>query len=87
MVRLEPDEERGMIVHLGAEFYPPALPAKEPEPALEEEVEYEPHPIVEGQPTVFEPNPPPPKPKKTASPRKRAAAGTATRRPRKKRID
>src|SRR5690242_14096639 len=26
VVRTEPDEERGLIVHLGAEFYPPALP-------------------------------------------------------------
>ena len=84
VVRTEPDEERGIIVHLGAEFYPPALPEPAPEPPIEEE-EDEPQPIVEGQPTIFEPNPPPPKPKKTASPRKRAAAGTsATRRPRKR---
>ncbi|MBV8552274.1 MAG: NYN domain-containing protein [Acidobacteriaceae bacterium] len=83
VVRTEPDEERGIIVHLGAEFYPPALP----EPAQEsipEEEEDEPQPIVEGQPTIFEPNPPPPKPKK-AAPRKRAAAGAGTaRRPRKR---
>jgi hypothetical protein len=32
------------------------------------EEEDEPQPIVEGQPTIFEPNPPPPKPKKAASP-------------------
>ncbi len=74
MVRTQPDEERGIIVHLGAEFYPPALPEPSPEPLIEEE-DNEPQPIVEGQPTIFEPNPPPPKPKKTASPRKRAAAG------------
>jgi uncharacterized protein (TIGR00288 family) len=87
VVRTEPDEERGIIVHLGAEFYPPALPERAPEPAIEEE-EDEPQPIVEGQPTIFEPNPPPPKPKKTASPRKRAASGTSTtRRPRKKRTE
>jgi uncharacterized protein (TIGR00288 family) len=87
VVRTEPDEERGIIVHLGAEFYPPALPERAPEPAIEEE-EDEPQPIVEGQPTIFEPNPPPPKPKKTASPRKRAAAGTSTtRRPRKRKTD
>lgn len=84
VVRTEPDEERGIIVHLGAEFYPPALPERAPEPVIEEE-EDEPQPIVEGQPTIFEPNPPPPKPKKTSSPRKRAAAGTSTtRRPRKR---
>jgi uncharacterized protein (TIGR00288 family) len=84
VVRTEPDEERGLIVHLGAEFYPPALPEPVAEPAVEEEEEYEPQPIVEGQPTIFEPNPPPPKPKK-ATPRKRAPGGTSgTRRPRKR---
>ena len=84
VVRTEPDEERGLIVHLGAEFYPPALP--EPEAAAAVEEEDEPQPIVEGQPTIFEPNPPPPKPKKAPA-RKRAAAGGggAVRRPRKKR--
>jgi uncharacterized protein (TIGR00288 family) len=81
VVRLTLDEERGLIVYLGAEFYPPALPGGEPEHPLEEE-EDGPQPIVEGQPTIFEPNPPPPKPKKQARPRK-AAAG-ATRKPRKK---
>ncbi|MBV9764105.1 MAG: NYN domain-containing protein [Acidobacteriaceae bacterium] len=83
VVRTEPDEERGIIVHLGAEFYPPALPEAPAAPALEEE-EDEPQPIVEGQPTIFEPNPPPAKPKKTPT-RKRAPAGTtAARRPRKR---
>jgi uncharacterized protein (TIGR00288 family) len=85
VVRSEPDEERGLIVHLGAEFYPPALPTPTPEAILEEEDE--PQPIVEGQPTIFEPNPPPPKPKKTTAPRKRAAAGVGgnvIRRPRKR---
>src|SRR5947209_13112161 len=83
VVRTEPDEERGLIVYLGAEFYPPALPETPPEQTIEEE-EDEPQPIVEGQPTIFEPNPPPPKPKKAPA-RKRAAAGTTTtRRPRKR---
>jgi uncharacterized protein (TIGR00288 family) len=84
VVRAEPDEERGLVVQLGAEFYPPALPPPAPEPAFEEE-EDEPQPIVEGQPTIFEPNPPPPKPKK-AAPRKRAPSGGAggARRPRKR---
>jgi hypothetical protein len=82
VVRTEPDEERGLIVQLGAEFYPPALPERPPEPIVEEE-EDEPQPIVEGQPTIFEPNPPPPKPKKAPA-RKRAASG-GTRRPSRKR--
>ena len=86
VVRIEPDEERGIIVTLGAEFYPPALPPQQQEAHVEDD-ENEPQPIVEGQPTIFEPNPPPPKPKKTASPRKRAASGSSTRRPRKKRSD
>ncbi len=89
VVRLEPHEEQGvMIVSLGAEFYPPAIPpAPEPPPPaeVEEEEEYEPQPYVEGQPTIFEPNPPPPKPKNTI-PRKRVSkpqggGGGGTRRP------
>ncbi len=83
VVRTEPDEERGIIVHLGAEFYPPALPEAPPTPALEEE-EDEPQPIVEGQPTIFEPNPPPPKPKKTPTRKRAPAAASASRRPRKR---
>jgi hypothetical protein len=84
VVRTEPDEERGLIVHLGAEFYPPALPERAVEEQVIEE-EDEPQPIVEGQPTIFEPNPPPAKAKKTVA-RKRAATGTGgIRRPRKKR--
>jgi hypothetical protein len=69
---------------MGAEFYPPALPAQAVEPTLEDEDDG-PQPIVEGQPTIFEPNPPPPKPKKQAKPRKTASTGT--RKPRKKKAD
>ncbi len=90
VVRLEPTEEQGMLVYLGAEFYPPAEPPKpEPEPHQEEVEEDEPQPYVEGQPTIFEPNPPPPKPKKAPA-RKRPpkAAGTgAARRPRRKKTE
>jgi uncharacterized protein (TIGR00288 family) len=93
VVRLEPSEEQGtMLVYLGAEFYPPAEPPQPvPEPAAEplEEEEYEPQPYVEGQPTIFEPNPPPPKAKKAPA-RKRApkaAAGATQRRPRRKKTD
>ena len=91
VVRMEPHEEQGvMMVYLGAEFYPPAEPpAPEPQAAaeIEEEVE-EPQPYVEGQPTIFEPNPPPAKPKRAPSVRRRTpkpagpGSGGASRRPR-----
>ena len=87
VVRVEPDEDRGLVVYLGAEFYPPA-PPPQPEPAHVEEIEEdEPQPFVEGQPTIFEPNPPPPKPVKATrkrAPAKKKASGSTTRRPRKK---
>jgi uncharacterized protein (TIGR00288 family) len=93
VVRTEPQEEQGlMLVYMGAEFYPPAEPpAPEPVVAADiEEEEYEPQPYVEGQPTIFEPNPPPPKTKKAPA-RKRApkaaghaAGGAAQRRSRRK---
>ena len=97
VVRLEPHEDQGHAVLglLGAEFFPPALPpAPEPE-AVEEEEEvevYEPQPYVEGQPTIFEPNPPPAKPKRAPA-RKRiskpaAGGGGGQRRPvRRKKTD
>jgi len=75
-------------VHLGAEFYPPALPEPPAAPPPEEEEE-EPQPYVEGQPSLLEPNPPPVKPKPVKRTRK-AAANTGDRpqrRPRKKRTD
>jgi hypothetical protein len=93
LVRVEPDEERGLVVSLGAEFYPPAPPEepKPPTPAVEEEEEG-PQPFVAGQPTIFEPNPPPPPPPKPArAPRKRAtkkaSEGGTTRRPRRKKTE
>jgi len=90
VVRLEPHEEQGMLVSLGAEFYPPAEPPQpEPEAAPQEEEveEYEPQPYVEGQPTIFEPNPPPAKPKRAPA-RKRApkptGSGGGQRRPQRR---
>jgi hypothetical protein len=53
VVRINPDEEKGLLVYLGPEFHPPAPPELPPEPAVEEEVE-EPQPIVAGQPTAAE---------------------------------
>src|SRR5580658_7461823 len=52
VVRVEPDEEKGPIVLMGAEFYPPAEPERPPEPHAEEEEEDEKQPIVEGQPSL-----------------------------------
>jgi hypothetical protein len=89
VVRLEPHEEQGMQVTLGAEFYPPAEPPQ-PEPEAVPEVEEdEPQPYVEGQPTIFEPNPPPAKARKAPA-RKRSpkpAGAGAQRRPRRKKPD
>jgi uncharacterized protein (TIGR00288 family) len=84
VVRTEPQEDGVMMVTLGAEFYPPAEPpAPEPTPEAEMEEEDEPQPYVEGQPTIFEPNPPPAKPKKAPARKRPAknAGGGSTRRP------
>jgi uncharacterized protein (TIGR00288 family) len=86
VVRLEPTEEQGVLVSLGAEFFPPALPPA-PEPvAVEEEEEVEidePQPYVEGQPTIFEPNPPPAKAKRAPSSRKRVPSKQGSGAPRR----
>jgi uncharacterized protein (TIGR00288 family) len=88
VVRVEPDEEKGLLVYLGAEFYPPA-PPPQPEPSIVEEEEDGPQPIVAGQPSMFEPNPPPPpeKPpaKRPRAPRKQRASvdGNVAPRPRR----
>lgn len=88
VVRVEPEEERGLIVYLGAEFYPPA-PEPVPEPPAAEEVE-EKQPESNQTPALMEP---PPKPKRARrAPAKRAkktasegSASTPRRRaPRKK---
>jgi uncharacterized protein (TIGR00288 family) len=53
VVRVQPDEEKGLTVYLGAEFHPPALPPVEPAPVAEEvPEEEEPQPEVPGQPTA-----------------------------------
>jgi hypothetical protein len=94
VVRVQPDEERGLLVYLGAEFHPPAPPPQEPEPeaAPEEEVD-EPQPLVAGQPNamgIIERPLEEPKPQKRPrrAPRKTAAEGATPRkrvsRPRKK---
>jgi len=87
LVRIEPDEEKGVLVYLGAEFYPPAPEEPEPEVILqldqeraqeeEEEEDEGPQPIVEGQPSVFDPNPAPvmAKPARKPSRRKPSQGG------------
>jgi uncharacterized protein (TIGR00288 family) len=58
LVRVEPDEEKGLLVYLGAEFYPPAVP--EPQPGVVANEEEEKQPVVEGQPSMIpEPAPKP----------------------------
>jgi uncharacterized protein (TIGR00288 family) len=75
VVRLEPDEERGIMVYLGAEFYPPAPPQQQTEEPVVHEYD-EKQPIVAGQPSMVAPTPPlaePKPPKKPRAPRKRVA--------------
>jgi uncharacterized protein (TIGR00288 family) len=58
VVRIEPDEEtQSLMVYLGAEFHPPAIPEPTPAPVpeeIEEDIE-EPQPVVPGQPTAGSP--------------------------------
>ncbi len=90
LTRIMADEDRGLIVYLGAEFHPPA-PPPEPEPQPQIEEEDEPQPLVPGQPTATGEIPipePPPKPqRRPRAPRKAAAADGQKKRasrPRKK---
>jgi len=79
LVRVEPREEQGLLVHLGPEFHPPAVPEAPPEAAPDEQPEEdEPQPVVAGQPTAHAP-----KPKR--SPRKRAADDGSNPAPRPRR--
>ena len=93
LVRIEADEEKGLIVHLGAEFHPPAQPPEpEPQPEMEDqEEEDEPQPLVPGQPTATGEIPLPalpPKPqRRPRAPRKQSGDGAPKKRstrPRKK---
>jgi uncharacterized protein (TIGR00288 family) len=80
VVRVNPDEEKGLLVYLGPEFHPPAPPEPPPEPP-EEEVE-EPQPIVAGQPTAAEIL----KPVRRRGGRKTAETEPGVERPAKKRM-
>ncbi len=81
VVRLEQTQDRGTIVYLGAEFYPPAPPpTTAPEP---EEEDDGPQPYVAGQPTMMEPNPPQakaaPAPARKRAPRKTSSGDKPAR--------
>jgi uncharacterized protein (TIGR00288 family) len=53
VVRIVPDENQGLLVYLGAEFHPPAVPEPEPMPLPDDTEEDEgPQPVVPGQPTA-----------------------------------
>jgi uncharacterized protein (TIGR00288 family) len=82
VVRIEPDEERGVMVFLGAEFYPPAPPQQEEMVVVHEYDEKQ--PIVAGQPSLIDPTPPPvepPKPqKRPRAPRKRVSSPSGNER-------
>ena len=96
VVRVEPSPEHKLLVFLGAEFYPPALPAAR---ASEEELMTEhdfKQPIVKGQPTATGEIPvvedQQPKLTRKRAPRKKAADGAATKprrtsAPRRKKTD
>jgi uncharacterized protein (TIGR00288 family) len=87
LVRIEPDEDKGLQIFLGAEFYPPAPQEKPPATEPVEPVD-EPQPIVEGQPSMLEPEPPPVKKptRRKAAPRSGSSGAkrTTTRAPRKR---
>ncbi len=77
LTRIQADEDKGLIVYLGAEFHPPAPPPEPVQPPEVEEEEDEPQPLVPGQPTATGEIPipePPPKPQR----RPRAPRKTAT---------
>ena len=84
VVRVEPDEEKGLMVFMGAEFYPPAVPEAPVQESHEPE-EDEKQPIVEGQPSLLEPNPPPVKPKPVRRAPRKAGSGNTGDRPRRSR--
>ncbi len=87
LVRVQANEERGLIVYLGTEFHPPA-PPQQPEVEIPIEEEDEPQPIVPGQPTatgeIPEPAPPPKPQRRPRVPRKSSGDGAKKRAPRRK---
>jgi len=77
LVRVQPSEEHGLTVFLGAEFHPPAVPEPETTLPSDEQPAYEPPPTVAGQPLLS-----PAKPKRS---RKKATGGEGGPKPRRSR--
>jgi len=50
VVKIEPDAEKGLMVYLGAEFHPPAMPEPVPDALSDEQPTEEPAPTIAGQP-------------------------------------
>jgi hypothetical protein len=73
LVRVDPTEDRGLMVYLGGEFYPPAVP--EPAPELEPAPEEEMQPMVAGQPVARGEAPKAPTKRKGTSRKKSASSG------------
>lgn len=75
LVRMIPDEQKGLTVYLGAEFHPPAVP--EPARTVPAEETEEPQPVVAGQPEARAAKPRKTARKKAATPAKTAQTKTA----------
>jgi uncharacterized protein (TIGR00288 family) len=78
VVRVEPHEEKGLMVYLGAEFHPPAMPEPEPEQISDEQPTEEPQPTIAGQPIARVTKPRRPR-RKAASPTGESSARRPSR--------
>ena len=83
VVRIEADEEKGLTVFLGAEFYPPAPPPRAEEESFSAYDEKQPScPVsLRSSSRIRLRHPPPPPAKRPRAPRKRVAATGNTDRP------
>jgi hypothetical protein len=91
VVKVKKEDERGVVIYLGREFFPPPAPKVKKEEEFYSEYD-EVQPYVEGQPSIVEPNPPPVKAKKAVRARKSTSTtakktSSAAPRTRRKKID
>jgi hypothetical protein len=91
VVKVKKEDERGVVIYLGREFFPPPAPKVKKEEEFYSEYD-EVQPYVEGQPSIVEPNPPPVKAKKAVRARKSPSTtakktSSAAPRTRRKKID